>query len=171
MESNKGIIIALIKSAIEKEPVGYRVLINGAIKNVPQDSLIDAMKKSDLIVNAKVENGKIIGTQGSMDRYPIITPYNSILRGGITILKKYRLMDRDKKVIQHAFEIMDCKGRTEICTADVIVQYTEENWISNGKIVNSRDRKFISAINGEYSHEDVLEEVFCNNHDVRGYTN
>ena len=91
MARYKGIIIDLIKQVKDmekKEPLGYRVMYKGNTNSVPHSVLIETLQKSDCIANAKVEAGKIVGTQGAIERYPVITVANTVVKGGMTIVKK-----------------------------------------------------------------------------------
>ena len=160
MKSNKGYIIAVIKGIDKKEIVGYRLWFNGQVKKVPWQELYSAMYRSDCVENAKVKDGQIVGTNGSLDRYATINPLGVTLKDTLVIIKKIGLTDRDKKVTKTAYQVSHPNGVTRMVPSWHVISYAENNGIANGKIVTKGDTKFISAIEGEYPYEEILAGLF-----------
>ena len=160
MKSNKGYIIAIIKSRDQSEPTGYKVWYNNSTKIVPGYILHNLMAKSDCVVNAEIKDGKIAGSNGSLDRYGIVTKDDIILKNALVITKKIGLTDRRGQVNKTVYSLVDTNGTTEICSAEQAIDYAEKIGLANGKVVTKGEAKFISAISGEYAYEEVLDDIF-----------
>ena len=127
--------------------IGYRILDtdNNSILNVPTNSLISNLSsRAATIENMKFEDGRLIGTNGALERYPKCDMHdNSFDKGGSPIIIINRLGDV-------GFTISDYKGNIKKVKTQDVINYAEKVGIANGKIVTFENTKFISAISGNY---------------------
>jgi len=146
----KVFMIAVIGSQ-NKDVLGYRLLDleTGEIKDVPANALINAMSSGSIQVeNLDVVFDELVGTNGSIDRYPYLIngiPYG---KSPLIILKEMNNGD---------YTVCDFKGEIVRMRKLDVINYGEVEGIANGKIVNREGGKFVSAISGEYEKEPPVD--------------
>lgn len=127
--------------------VGYRILDTDSknTMNVPVDNFIKVIQSNQAVVdNVKVEANRVIGTNGSIERYPKCTVNNRLIdskASPIIIINK---------VGDFGYTVSDYKGTIKVISEADAIAYAEKAGIANGKIVPSETGTFISAISGTY---------------------
>ena len=125
------------------EMIGVRLLDTNSkqIKDVPIREVITAIEKGITIQNIDVEQGQLVGTNGSLDRYTKIDRFCNVLNfRAFVILNK---TDKGK------FTVADYMGNIMKVTFEKLYATVYRNMslrLANGKLVNG----VISAIKGEY---------------------
>lgn len=139
-------VIAASKSQI----LGYRLLDfeDGQVKDVPAKALIDTMKNGFKVENIEIQGNKIVGTNGTIDRYPLIINGIPYKKSPLIVLKEMNNGD---------YMVCDFKGEIVRMRQEDVIKYAEVEGISNGKVVERDGTKFISAINGEYDKEPKID--------------
>lgn len=146
-----GKVIVVARVGTEDKMIGYRIMdmFTGGIKDVPIKSMINVLKGNpDLVVNAKLVVPSIIGTNGDLRRYPMVYPgevyseLNKFIKKPVTIV--YKIEDV-------GFRLADCYGRVINRSKADTIKIAESFGITNGKVVNKDGKKYVSAINGEYT--------------------
>lgn len=146
-------LIAVIKDD-DNEIQGYRILYDIGASNIATIALINDIRINGVeLENAKLDGDKIVGTNGSIDRYPVIVRNQLVSKSAVTVLTK--LNDGNYKV-------SDFKGVKATMNKSQLVAYAKANGIANGKVVSNGISEFISAINGEYQTENVVPETQIN---------
>lgn len=146
------VLIGVLKET-EKKVVGYRLanIENGQVNliTVPASALNKIA--GEKIVNAEVVNktGKIElkGTNGTLDRYPVINAATGQLVGKCPIIILTRLND--------GFRCINGNGAIALFTNRDALTYSKMSGISNGKITKIKGTEIISSIVGNYPFEDV----------------
>ena len=149
------VIAALYKNKLGKR-IGYRILdsLSGDKRDVPYDNLYNVVASNRVkIMNIGIENGELVGTNGSLDRYSkVLLPSNTVFdekSNTIVILKK--LWDFGFRIANYDGKIVDVDEKKAIDISEVF-------GIANGKVVTRDDgTKFISAISGVYEYEDYID--------------
>ena len=132
--------------------VGFRIL---AIK--PDDSIeirdeeyakVFAVASKGLIKNLKVENGKLKGVNGSLDRYAVAGKNEALV-----ILRELR----DSNGTTVGYLCSDAEGRTRKLSQDQVIQFADRFGIANGKVVNdaTNNKRYVSSIEGNYDVKTV----------------
>lgn len=132
--------------------VGFRIL---AIK--PDDSVeirdeeyakVFAVASKGLIKNLKVENGKLKGVNGSLDRYAVAGKNEALV-----VLRELR----DNNGTTVGYLCSDAEGRTRKLSQDQVIQFADRFGIANGKIVNdaTNNKRYVSSIEGNYDVKTV----------------
>lgn len=129
---------------------------------VPRDELYNKLLEVKLntqkyyydyfrVENLKVDKLQLKGTNGSLERYPLIDITGNLLgNASVTILGE--ILDGDKVI---GYTISDYKGKMINVRYNNFLNYAKENGITNGKIVNKNGTNFISAIEGGYIKSDI----------------
>lgn len=131
--------------------IGFRMLDTDSrdIKDVSYDIVRKVLKdkKAD-IENIKLEGNTILGSNGKLQRYPVLV--NGQLYGRSPLVILFELPNNCYRVTDYSGEIVDM-------TEDEIIRYGETEGIANGKIVRTEDgKKYISSINGVYKQDKLL---------------
>ena len=123
--------------------VGIRLYdtVSREFKEVPLHNLKHLICKGVVIDNLGVRDGKLVGTNGSLDRYPKIVGEKLMGKSPLIVLNK---------VGDIGYDVVDWKGHVGRYRESDVVRYSEKNGIANGKIVEKDGTKFISSIVGEY---------------------
>jgi len=118
------------------------------VKNYPEVSIIHALSSGAAkIQNVKVENGKVVGTNGSLERYPRIG-----LNGKLKNKPSMIILNQIGNV---GYTVCDYKGVIKKFPTQEVVEYAKKYDIANGKLVSRDNVEFISSITGGYEVVDV----------------
>lgn len=134
-----------------KNIIAFRLLDEDTkdIRDIPYEAVKNVIQNNQLTVNGiELNNGKLKGSNGSFDRYPVIVngkPVCNIKR--IIILATiddigYRVSNVDGKI-------------TEASVQGLLRKRDQGMDVANGKIVAKGDSTFFSAINGTYPNIPV----------------
>lgn len=142
-----------------KDVIGYRLahidsnIAKVDIKDVPIASIKDALyRKAIKLENMALVGTELVGTQGSLDRLPLIMLNGSIVdltTNRLTII--YEIGDVGYRVI--AWNGADKKLRTDEIIE--LIKNSTYTGLSNAKIVDRDGLEFISAINGEFKRVEI----------------
>lgn len=136
---------------IANKIVGFRLLDTdtGQVKDVSYQSLYNVLKNNVVEVeNVKLERGSIVGSNGSLQRYPVLV--NGQLYGKSPIVILFELPNNCYRVTNYTGEIVDMHEQE-------MIKYAETEGIANGKVVTNEDgTKFISSIAGTYKKDEIL---------------
>ena len=119
-----------------------------SVSTVPVAKLLQAMKKKEVeVTNLEVENGKIVASNGAMDKYPLVN------------LNTREFVGKQSAIILNRVELNDrLLGYTVFCADGVIREVNLPNalelyntvGIANGKIRHTNSGDIISSIKGNY---------------------
>lgn len=136
------------------DTVGYRMLDvddKNKILDIPLNNLVQTLgspQGEGLIKNAKLVNGKVTGTNGSLSRYAKVDANTG------------RLVDASPLVIINKIEdvgytVSDFNGRVIKMKNSDVVEYAKKNGIANGKVVIQDGVEFISSISDTYEVKKI----------------
>lgn len=130
--------------------IGFRLLDTDSsiIRDATYESVYAAIleKKTD-IENLKIENGKLVGSNGILSRFPVIKGRN--LSGLSPLIILFEMENNYYKVTNYLGEIVDI-------SEEEAIRYAETEGIANGKIVTEENgNKHISSINGPYKKDKI----------------
>lgn len=113
------------------------------VMDVQYNQVVSVLQsKSANIVNLKIENGKIKGYNGSLDRYGVIGKSQALV-----IIKKAT----DKNDTMLGYICSDCNGNMKLLTEQQVIDFANKIALANGKVVTDASGKsYISAIEGTY---------------------
>jgi hypothetical protein len=137
-------IIAIANISNGKSTIGLRLLDidTRQIKDVPMYDIINVLKSTNLqIDNIELQDNKIIGSNGSIDRLPKIINGQLIDKSPLIILNQ---------VYATGYTVSDYKGQTIRMTTKGVIDYAQENGIANGEVIGKSYRSYIRPIKGEY---------------------
>lgn len=141
-------LIATVKQG--SQLVGLRVLDvrKRQIKDVPIKNIIQVIASGKVSIKGiKLDGGTgdVVGSNGSLDRYPVVE--GRMLRGKspLVILAQYI-----KEGEIAGYKVVDWKGTIARFRVDGVLDYASWQGIANGAIKNLGGRRFISSIVGEY---------------------
>ena len=143
------ILIAIANISNGKESIGFRLLDveSKQTKDVPIENIMQVIQSGKATLsNLKVENNKIVGSNGSIERLPKLV--NKQLVGDSPLIIINQIGDI-------GYEVSDFKGIISNVKNTDLIKYASTNGISNGKIVNKEGKEFISAINGKYTTKNL----------------
>lgn len=135
------------------EIIGYRLmrLNSEEVGDVPLNRVIQLLKTTDTkIKGLRVEGGKLVGTNGSISRYPVIGKSGIRGKSPLIILSQYI-----KEGMTVGFKVCDYKGKIIDVSIESAIEYAEQNGIANGAIKSLGDKKIISSIVGTYDKIDL----------------
>jgi hypothetical protein len=138
-------VVAVVKNEAD-EAVAYRVLDieKRACKAVSKEAVIRAsMQNPKAFMNVAAEGKELVGTNGSLSRYAVVSMKNELVSKSATVVVLARLGNE-------GFVLSDYAGNMTKIKSDEAVGYATKFGIANGKIVERDGKKLISAINGEY---------------------
>ena len=157
-EGGRGNIIRLvgqIKDTKEGKAIGYVVL------DIPSNEikLFNIEETIELIKLYKCENavytdGKLEGTQASLNRLPVYNRNKQIIDNPrVTILSN--LYKNDKSI---GFNLMDAYGRRATVDIETTIKLIQKHEATNAKLVTRDGRTIVSAIYGEFPITAVEEK-------------
>lgn len=131
------------------EMIGVRLLDTNSkqIKDVPIREVITAIEKGITIQNIDVEQGQLVGTNGSIDRLPLVI--NGRLEGKSPLIIL-------NQIGNSGYTVSDFKGQIKRLRNRDVIEYAKEHGIANGKIVQKGGNYYISSIIGSY---EVMRET------------
>ena len=137
-----------------KSVIGVRLYDteNEYFKDVPINSVKAALSKGVEIENLGLQAGEVVGTNGSIDRYPVIIKGKLVGKSPLIVLNE---------VGDLGYDVVDWKGKKGRYKTEDVVAYSKKNGIANGKLVERDGKQFISSINGSYRRieiESIIKE-------------
>ena len=141
-------LIAIANICTIEGTVGFRLLDidTKQTKNVPLESIKIAMLSGKATIeNLKIENTTIIGSNGSIDRLPKVINGQLIGKSPLIILNQ---------LDDIGYTVSDFKGTISKVNTEDTINYAKTNGISNGKLVNKGNKRFMSSITGEYDQSE-----------------
>lgn len=141
--------------------VGFRLL---AIKQDDSIEIRDeeynkvfAVASNGLIRNLKVENGKLKGVNGSIDRYAVFGKTQALV-----ILKELR--DTNGNTL--GYLCSDAEGNVRKLTQEQVIMFSDKFSIANGKVVNdtTNNKRYVSSIEGSYDIKSIQPQKSDNQH-------
>lgn len=138
-------VVAVVKNEAD-EAVAYRVLDieKRACKAVSKEAVLRAsMQNPKAFMNVTAEGKELVGTNGSLSRYAVVSMKNELVSKGAPVVVLARLGNE-------GFVLSDYAGNMTKIKSDEAVGYATKFGIANGKIVERDGKKLISAISGEY---------------------
>lgn len=138
-------VVAVVKNEAD-EAVAYRVLDieKRACKAVSKEAVLRAsMQNPKAFMNVTAEGKELVGTNGSLSRYAVVSMKNELVSKSAPVVVLARLGNE-------GFVLSDYAGNMTKIKSDEAVGYATKFGIANGKIVERDGKKLISAINGEY---------------------
>lgn len=132
-------IIAIGNIIGRKDTEGIRILNvdNRQVMDVPTHSIKEAIINGKATIeNIGLSEGKLVGTNGSIDRLPKIQNGNLIGKSPLIILNQ---------LSDGGYIVSDYKGTIIKMTKDNVIDYAKVHGISNGKLCNRENIGFISA--------------------------
>ena len=138
-------VVAVVKNEAD-EAVAYRVLDieKRACKAVSKEAVLRAsMQNPKAFMNVAAEGKELVGTNGSLSRYAVVSMKNELVSKSAPVVVLARLGNE-------GFVLSDYAGNMTKIKSDEAVGYATNLGIANGKIVERDGKKLISAINGEY---------------------
>lgn len=133
--------------------VGFRLLDTdtGQIKDVSYDSLKTVLESGTVDVeNVKLDSGKIVGSNGKLQRYPVLV--NGMLYGKSPLIVLYELVNDYYRVANFSGEVVDIHE-------EEAVRYAETEGIANGKVVpDEAGVGRISSISGSYKQDRLVKD-------------
>lgn len=146
-------IVGLIVNDINsKEPIGYLIMTEKSKKfrGYTIEQTVNLLKRFKF-VNAILNCSEVIITECSKQRLnkfdKNLTPLG---KTGIMILGE--IIENNKKV---GYQALDCNGVIANLTEKALIDYSIHGDIINAKVVNSKGKKYISAIKGEFTKIEV----------------
>lgn len=146
-------ISTVISDAVSQQVIGYKLASiysdNDTVntRNILTDNIISTLSKGIATIdNMAYVDGKLVGTQGSLDRLPKFVMATNELVANNNVTIAYKIGDE-------GYRILDYMGRSrKIATNDLIqlIKSGKIENITNGKIVEKDGFEFVSAISGEY---------------------
>ena len=138
-------VVAVVKNGAD-EAVAYRVLDieKRACKAVSKEAVLRAsMQNPKAFMNVTAEGKELVGTNGSLSRYAVVSMKNELVSKSAPVVVLARLGNE-------GFVLSDYAGNMTKIKSDEAVGYATKFGIANGKIVERDGKKLISAISGEY---------------------
>lgn len=138
-------VVAVVKNEAD-EAVAYRILDieKRACKAVSKEAVLRAsMQNPKAFMNVATEGKELVGTNGSLSRYAVVSMKNELVSKSAPVVVLARLGNE-------GFVLSDYAGNMTKIKSDEAVGYATKFGIANGKIVERDGKKLISAINGEY---------------------
>lgn len=141
-------LIAIVKNN-NAQIVGLRLMdvdADGSIQDVPYQSVFSVLKsKRATIEGVGIQGKRLVGTNGSFERYPQI--YNNTLIGKspLIVISQY---ERDGAIV--GYSVADWQGKCIKMSAESVINYAENNGISNGMLKSINGKTIISSISGSY---------------------
>lgn len=140
------LMIATIKE--NGEIIGYRIFDADSKENkfinVPKDNVKEVlMSKKAVIENLSLIDGELVGTNGSIERYPVVNRQGKLISDKSPLIIINAIEDK-------GYTVVDYKGVVKKVGVFDVVKYAKEHGIANGKVVLRDNVEFISSIVGSY---------------------
>lgn len=145
-------LISIIKDRHQKL-IGCRLyeVGSGSIKDVSVSSMLNVLNSGDFrIRGVEVRDGGLVGTNGGLNRFPVIV--DGGLYGKSPFIILFQLM-RGSNVI--GYRVIDWKGQVLNFEVNEAIQYARENGVANGAVKVINEKTIISSIVGEYEKIDI----------------
>lgn len=141
--------------------IGHRILDVESKENKYMDVSVSNIKEvistgKATIENLGIQDGKLVGTNGIVDRYPKLTIK------GVPMQKVSPLTIIDQ-IEDVGYKVVDYKGEIKLARVSDVVRYAKEYGISNGKVVMRDNLEFISSIAGNYNVIAIPKSKVNNN--------
>ena len=149
-------LLGIIRST-DNEVIGFRLLDvdKQDIRDVPVNSVVEVLRNTGVRIDGlKLEDRKLVGSNGRLERYPIIV--NKQLKGKSPLIVVSQF---DNRGVTIGYRVCDWKGYIADISVESAVKYADENGISNGAVRTIGNKKIISSIRGEYNRleaEDIM---------------
>lgn len=149
--SNKFILLGTVREG-KTNIIGYRLLslsdMSGSV--IPSNQIVNFLH-NNYVLGAAFEKGKVVGTNGTIDRYPIINSNGQLVMNNAVIVLSAKGSN---------FLCSDYNGTIVSFTEAELIQYCSKsgNSIANGKIVTKGNKQYISAISGVYPELNMPAE-------------
>ena len=137
--------------------IGYRLvdIDSKDIKDVPENSIKAVLSNQSLCIDGiKLYNGKLVGTNGSLDRYAKIVGNRLKGKSPLVIVNQIIVNDELK-----GYTVIDWKGTIINATVSDVIKYAKVNGIANGSVKSINNKEFISSIQGEYRQKVIKREA------------
>lgn len=138
-------IIILARILDPKNLIGFRILDtqSNVATGVSYASMVDVLKKGKTkVLNVELKEGKVVGTNGSLDRYTAIDMNNKVLNGKTPVVIV--------KQVGCYYTVTDYVGELQELSNGPTVVLARKNGIANGKVITHGRTQYISAIKGTY---------------------
>ena len=126
--------------------------------DVPTSQAISAIRAGKVSVEGLTfdSTGKPSGTNGSLDRYPIVSAANN------DKAKTNNPVIIVATIDDIGYIVVNKMGKVLYAPSSTVVAQAEKVGIANGKVVDKNGTKFISAINGTYMNIDAEKAGMAN---------
>ena len=131
-----------------KKLLGYRMLdvdANNQVNDFPLATIQAVLSKpetANIIQNAKLVNGEIVGTNGQLTRYTRVNP-NGTVDGDSPLVVINKIDDV-------GYTVCDFKGMVKRMKNSDVVEYAKSQGIANGKVIVQDNVEYISSISDSY---------------------
>lgn len=151
------IFTMIVRHGTKESITGYTLISSDyQTINVGTNDLIKALKeKKYTITNMALENGKLVGTNGSLDKYTLINSATGQVEGVARAVILNRIEIKGKLAGYTAFTQMGSISNVDVAQA---VALCNNKLISNGKIRHTQEGDIVSAIGGTYPLMEVKTE-------------
>jgi hypothetical protein len=147
--ANTNIFTMVVRHGTAKETLGY-TLIDSAYRT----QLVDAKTLKEMISSKKievcnlaVENGKIVSTNGALEKYTLVSTETNSVEGTPRAVILNRVEKNNKLLGYTAFS--NTGTVVELSVADAVT-LCNKKLVSNGKIRHTESGDIVSAIGGNY---------------------
>lgn len=122
--------------------IGFRLLDMASMKclNATYSNVVRCVSNTRDIRNLRVRNGRIVGYNGAINRYPV-------LNSACQLVGKSSIIVLGISNYTNTIKCCDFKGNVTYLKEDELVTYAKANGIANGKIVSDK----VHCIEGGYS--------------------
>lgn len=131
-----------------KNLLGYRMLdvdANNQVNDFPLATIKAVLSKpetANIIQNAKLVNGEIVGTNGQLSRYAKVNQ-NGLVVGQSPLVVLNKIDDV-------GYTVADFKGTVKKMKNSDVVEYAKNQGIANGKVIIQDNVEYISSISDSY---------------------
>ena len=146
---NKNLFTMIVRHGTKESVTGYTLISSDyQTINVGTAELVKALKENKYTVtNLAVENGKIVGTNGALDKYTLINPATGQVEGAAKAVILNRT-EVDGKLA--GYTVFTQMGSISLIDVKQAVALCNNKLISNGKIRHTQEGDIVSAIGGNY---------------------
>lgn len=137
-------VIAIANLTDGKTTIGFRIMNidTKQVKDVTYDSVYNALATGKAkVMNLEIDNGILVGSNGSIDRLPKIVGGRLVGKSPIIIVNQ---------IDNVGYTVVDYKGEMRQMTVEEVIYYANKWGIANGKLVFNNGKVYISSIKGEY---------------------
>ena len=137
-------MIAIANLTDGKTTIGFRIMNidTKQVKDVTYDSVYNALATGKAkVMNLEIDNGILVGSNGSIDRLPKIVGGRLVGKSPIIIVNQ---------IDNVGYTVVDYKGEMRQMTVEEVIYYANKWGIANGKLVFNNGKVYVSSIKGEY---------------------